>query len=784
MHPLKTLLFLLLFSNALFAFEIVVNYGKENSNSFAVLNIKNDKPFACVEKMNNNGDITLIECTIDAIPKEGFTPTKTIFFNFYYRMMDGKFHLYIEPNQKATLFAIPDNIQDNTPITREKPSTSKVWQIVGYEKKIPFLSEQTATGLNFPVLIKDAQMPYIAELDIDNKPLKYTQGGDFEAYLNAKSLIKNRSYYKALSVIADALKKYPDTIFKKDLYLYQIIALSEMDKKQQENIIESSLNWIKQYPSDTQVPHVLYMLANAYDDIRYHSESKYYYNRIIEEYPDNRYAPLARMKLAIESINRGNLGLGNIYFQQAYSAAKDLQSASEIALNWAKFEVEKKDISNAIKLVDKILDVYPQFFNSNPKKTYETIRFFAKNKLYKLAAKIGQYLFDTTTDDSIKEEVGYALGKLYENAKDFDNAHKANLTYIEQYPNDEKSKNVQRRDDDILFDISGNNEEKIKRYDYIIAKYPHTEQAKKATNLKAQLFLDEKQYPKVLQMRNKIGEQSPMLIDALNGLIKESLAKNDCKNANIYLLQTSNYKLSDEEKLKAFDCLYGASLNKNAMEIAKGEIKKATDINQKLSWLYRDAKNFYALNDYKSSILAATDALTLAQSSKKTEFYDVAFILFSDLANIGNKEEAMKVYGKLTELFKDDKRMIAVYAKLLEWEIQNKNNTTIQIYAKNLLSLQDKYKIYEYTPWANFEFINSLIQTKNFPEALEQINTLLTANLDNEQKQKALYMKGSVENLQKLIPQAKDSFEKCIAIDEKSAWKNLCSQGLDLIKEQ
>lgn len=773
-----------MFSNVLFAFEIVVNYGKENSKSFAVLNIKNDKPFPCIQKLNYNGDTTLIECTIDAIPKEGFTPTKTVFFNFYYRMIDGKFHLYIEPHQKAQLFAIPSEVQDDIPIPREKPSSSKVWQIVGYEKKIPFLSEQTPSGLNFPILIKDTQTPYIAELDIDNKPLKYVQGGDFEAYLNAKSLIKNHSYYKALTIIADTLKKYPDTIFKKDLYLYQIIALSEMDEKQQETIIESSLNWIKQYSSDSQIPHVLYMLAKAYDEIRYHSESKYYYKRIIEEYPKNRYAPLAKMRLAIEAINSGNLGLANIFFQQAYSDAKDLDSASEIALNWSKFEVEKKNIPNAIELVDKILDVYPQFFDSNPKKSYESVRFFAKNKLYKLAAKIGQYLFNTTTDDSIKEEIGYQLGILYENAKEFDNAHKANIAYINQYYSNEKSKAVKRRDDDILFDISGTNEEKIKRYDYIIKKYPHTEQAKKATDLKAQLFLEEKQYAKVLQMRNEIGEQSPILSETLNGLIKESLNKNDCKNANIYLLQTSNYNLNNEEKLKAFDCLYNASLNKNAMEIAKGEVKKATNIDEKLSWLYRDAKNFYALNNYKASILAARDTLALAQSDKKTKFYDVAFILFSDLANINNKDEAIKVYAKLDELFKEDKRMIQVYAKLLEWEIQNKNNTTIEIYAKNLLSLQDKYKIDEYTPWANFEFINSLIQTKNFTEATHQINVLLTKNLTNEQKQKTLYMKGSVENLQKLTQQAKESFEKCVAIDEKSAWKNLCSQGLDLIKEQ
>ncbi|MDO7253718.1 tetratricopeptide repeat protein [Helicobacter cappadocius] len=784
MHPFKIFLLIATISNSLFSFEIVINYGKQNSENFAVLNIKNDKPFPCIQKSEHNGEKTLIECTIDAIPKEGFTPTKTIFFDFYYQMIDGKFHLFIEPKKKAYLFSIPEKLKENTLIFREKPSSSKAWQIVGYEKKIPFLSGEIPNGLNFPILIEDAQTPYIAELDIDDKPLKYMQGPDFEAYLNAKSLIKNKDYYKALTVISNTLKKYPDTIFKKDLYLYQIVALSEMDGKQQETIIENSLNWIRQYSSDSEIPQVLYILAKAYDEIRYHSEAKHYYNRIIEEYPKNRYAPLSKMRLALDAINDGNIGLANIYFQQAYTQAKDMQSASAIALNWAKFEVEKNNLPNAIELVNKILDVYPQFFDNNTKKSYEIVKYFEKNKMYKISAKIAQYIVNTTTDNSTAEDISYDLGMIYEKAGDFDNAHQANLAYLKKYPSTQRSKAVKRRDDDILFDISGNNEEKLKRYEYIIQKYPNTEQSKKATELKAKLFLDEKQYSKVIQMRSEIGEKSPILNEAINSLIKESLSENNCKNANIFLLQTSNYSLNDEEKLKAFDCLYKASLNENASIISSGEIKNSKNLNQKLQWLYRDAKNFYKLGDYKSSILSARDALSIAQSTKETQFYDIAFVLFSDLANIKSKDEAMKVYADLDKWFKDDKRMIKVYAKLLQWAIQDKNDTTVEIYAKNLISLQNKYKIDEYTPWAEFELINSLVQTKKFSEAITQSNTLLTKNLSNEQKQKALYTKGSIENLQKLPQEAKNSFEKCILIKDESAWKKLCSQGLELLKEK
>ncbi|PAF42321.1 hypothetical protein BKH45_04380 [Helicobacter sp. 11S03491-1] len=773
-------------SSVSYSLEIVVNYGKENSRDFAVLNIKNDKPFSCLENFNHQGDVTAVECVIDAIPQEGFTPTKTMFFNFYYQMIDGKFHLYIKPNKKQKLFFIPPNLKkNNTLIIKEKPSTSKSWQIIGYEEQIPFLSNQTPIGINFPISIEDAQTPYMPELDIDNKPLKYLKGLDFEAYMSAKALIQKKDYYKAINTINDTLKKYPNTLFKKDFYLYQMIALSHLDPDQnhQDAIITIALNWIKQYSNDAAMPQVLYLLANAYSNIRYHTESQHYYKRIIQEYFQSRYAPLAKMQLAIDLANT-NVNLASIYFQKAYGEAKDLASASEIALYWAEFEIQRQNFNNAIILINKIQQGYPQFFLQDPKKTYKTIEFLAKNKLYKNAAQIGQYLSEHTKNQEIQEQISYDLGKLYEKADDFDNAHQANLEYIKKYPESRQIKAVKKRDDSILFEVSGNNEEKLKRYDYIIKKYPHTQQSQKAIELKAQLFIEEKQYKQVLDMRKELGEKSPLLEEAINKLIKIYLQNNDCKNANIYLLQTSNYHLDENEKLKAFDCLYQASLNKNAQVISAGQAQNAKSIEQKLAWLYRDAKNLYQLGEYKPSLMAAKDAFSLALSSKNSQYNDIGFILFFDLAKIGNQNEAFEVYAKLEKLFSNDSRMIEVYAKLLEWQLQNKNETTIQIYAKNIIRLQEKYKIDTFTPSVAFELINSLVRTHKLQDALTQIDILLQKNLDNEAKQKAFYTKGSIENLQNNPNEAKISFEKCLNIHEESPWKNLCSQGLELLNNK
>lgn len=784
MGHFKKILALIILSSNLYSLEISINYGKENSKNFAVLNLKNPIPFLCKEKFDNYGNSSMVECIIDAIPKEGFTPVDTMFFKFHYKMIDSKFHLYIEPKKKEKLFKVPLDIKKNATILDNDSTQAKAYQIVGYEDNIPFLSNQESRGINFPIQINDTQLPYIAELDINNKPLKYSQGADFTAYMNAKSLIKKKSYYNAITLINDTLKKYPNTIFKKDLYLYQMIALSKINQNEQETIIPIALQWIKIYASDSATPKVLYILANSYTELRNYPEANYYYKRIIQEYPDDKFAPLAKMKLAINIYNNGDVGSAIVYFQQAYSEAKDLESASKIAINWANLEIKRDHSNTAIDLIDKVLDAYPQFFTLDSKKTLSTVKFLTLNKLYSSATKIAQYFYDNTKDEKSKQEIAYELGNLYAKEKEYDKAHQANLDFIKNYPKDLRIQNVKTRDDSILFNVSGNNDEKIKRYDYIINKYPNTNESKKATDLKAEVLLEEKHYKEVLDLNPALPKDSRYIQEALNNLIKNNLKANNCKEANIYLIQTTTYDLNDEEKLQAFNCLYNASLNKNAEIISKDMLKNAKTSDQKLQWLYNEAKNLYKLSDYNASILAAKDAFSLAISNKSEKFYDIGFTLFFDLVNTNDKNGAFKIYGELEKLLPDNKKMINVYGKMLDYSQQDKNDTTSEIYAKNLIKLEKQYKSDEFFPYANFILINSLKNTKKLSDALNALQELLAnKNLSLEDKQRALYTQGSIQNLENDTNNAKNSFEQCTQIKTDSAWKNLCSQGLDLFKK-
>ncbi len=142
---------------------------------------------------------------------------------------------------------------------------AKMWQIIGYDQNIPFLSEKdnAQKGLNFPIIIKDAQTPIIQELDVNNKPLLTTKGYDLNAYLEAKKQIDSQAYFDALRTISRAFKNYPQTIFKKDLYLLEIIALGQLGIKKS-LLIDIGTQWIKNYPTDPNIPEALYYVAKGH----------------------------------------------------------------------------------------------------------------------------------------------------------------------------------------------------------------------------------------------------------------------------------------------------------------------------------------------------------------------------------------------------------------------------------------------------------------------------------------------------------------------------------------
>ncbi|MGN8487312.1 DUF7494 domain-containing protein [Helicobacter pylori] len=797
---LKSKMFLLmgLLSHSLNALSLTLTQGKEGGEDFSVLTLRNNKAFSCSyvnEKPPSGIEASLsiihakrpIECVIDSIPKEGFTPLENAFFNITYSMRQQQFILHIKPKvmRRLTLFSFDRDYKKAIPLFVENDAKAKMWQIIGYDQKIPFLSEKdnAQKGLNFPIIIKDAQTPIIQELDVNNKPLLTTKGYDLNAYLEAKKQMDSQAYFDALRTISRAFKNYPQTIFKKDLYLLEIIALGKLGIKKS-LLIDIGTQWIKNYPTDPNIPEALYYVAKALDENNNYKQAVRYYKRILLEYKNSRYAPLAQMRLAIEAAEGSDLSNANMLFKEAFSNAKDKESASEIALNWAEAEINYQNFNNAKYLIDKVVQSNPDYLSMHSESALELLKLLKKNQMNESAIEIAQLLLNQDDDVKAKEQALYDLGALYARIKDFKNAHLYNLRYLQDHAELERASVVRARDEKALFSMEGNTQEKIAHYDKIIQNFPNSNEAQKALELKAQLLFDNKRYAEVLGMQKDLPKDSLLIQKTLNILAKTPLEDHRCKEALKYLSQITAFEFNPQEEIQAFDCLYFASLKEKAQIIALNALKAAKTPSEKLVWLYRLGRNYYRLGDFKNSTLASKDALILAQSLNKKEFYDIAFVLFSDYMQNNEKGLALNLYAFLEKHFKDDKRMALVYFKLLENE---KDPKSVKIYATSLLKLQDAYKDYSYTPFGEFALIDAYRVTKDYLKALEALDKLLNRRLSLEDHQKALYLQSSLLDLTNQKAKSKASLEKCVQLkqkDQTNAWQNLCEQGLNLFKNK
>lgn len=766
------------------ALEISTTFGKEAGEDFSVLTLRNDSAFTCSEVLDAYGKALSIECKIARIPDRGFPGLENSFFRVTYKMIDGDFWLYVYPKYHQKLFAIPKNPKGDFSIDKYPHNVSHLWQIVGYKKTIPFLSQESfKQGLHFPVKILGEQTPTIPELNTDNKPLKATKNRDFEIYSLVKSAMARKDYITAITDINEALQQNPNSVFRRDLTYDRIIASSKLDLEEQDALIESALEWVRTFASDPDVPEILYILAQAYIKDNIPSEAEYYYKRINSEYPESKFTPLAQMQLANLARTYAPTQ-ARIYFQRAFIDAKDIPSASEIAIEWAIFELEQQNTPNATELITKVLNNYPKFFLEAGEITKELTTALLEAGDYAMVATITQYLADNTQDLRFKEDKMFALGDYYQQAKDFDKAHQANQQYLQVFGEDypERAKVVQDRDDAILFAVQGGDEEKLKHYIYLIDKYPNTQEATKAKELTAQILLQKHKYQEVFALY-KDDTSSPYRQQALDSLLKQAIAQKDCTQTTSYIIQTSVYNLDSSEKLFAFDCADAAGLNTAAKQIASNMVESSKTQAERLEWLYRVANNLYKLGEYKNGSLAARDAFNLATIQKS--HYDIVFTLFAILQALESKSEAKKLLPFLQEHFAKDERILPVYATLLGYAIDEKDTTSIEVYASKILELQKALKSDEFTPYAEFALAGVLREMKHYDRALAILLPLESATtLTEVDSTQLLYHIASLYNMQNSPQTALKYFDKCAKSEGQNEWKTLCEQARGLLQER
>lgn len=758
------------------AFSIEVDYGVENNKRFSIITLKHDEKFPCKENIDINNQNILVECELSGSPVSSFPKSKTEFFEIYSSIIDNKFHLFIRALDKQQLFATFIDLKKDVAIPKERPKESKIWQIVGYKDEIPFLSNKTYDGINFPVQISDSLLPSIRELNLDASPLVYDEGPDLGLFLNIRNSYNNKNYDETIKLVDDMLISYSNSIFKRDSLLYRIRAMHKMNTFP-DDILQLGKEWVRAYPADVSAPEVLYIIADSYGKLRIYNEARYYFDRIINEYEDSKYIQYALVGIANNLAINGDRRQPEVLFARAYESAKDVDTASYVAYNWGTYELENENLSSANDLFTRIINANPNYFLKDVVASYKSFSLWASKNLYNIAARAGESVLNSLNDDDFKEKLMMDVSLWYELDSKPKEAHKINTEFLEIFKDSANAKIIKERDDNLLFSLNdGDLLKQIEQYDYLIATYPNTKNSEIAYEKKARALFDLGRYGDVVALKNNLKNDN---MDVRNSYIKLIEGNNDCKNIVNYYLESKETLITNNAK-KVFDCLMDSSLFENAKNLSSAMLKDAQSGLEKLAWLYNEAKVSYAMGNFNNAALASRDAFILSKELKNNQ--DSGIILFLSLANLNRKSEAMDVFNDLLKIFPSNQEMLEVYYKLLNWAIESNDNIALERYAREIIALQNKFQIHEYSPFVELSYADALFKDNRYTQMLSVLDNILSFQLYDDEIQKARYMRGSAYYELGDNTKARNEFDECLKIGAQTSFGRLCSDALSLLQ--
>lgn len=769
----KLFIFIFIFDIA-FALNIEVDYGVENNKRFSIITLKHDKRFPCKENKDINNKNIMIECIIDSTPISSNPVSKTEFFEISSKINGNKFHLFIKPLKDQRLFATFLDLKSNIPIPLERPKTSKIWQIIGYDSEIPFLSNKTYRGINFPISI-DSTLPSIKELNIDASPLTYNVGPDLALFLNIRSTYDNKKYQEVIKLADEILNEYPNSLFKRDILLYKIKSMHNINYIP-DDVLQLARGWLRAYPADIGVPEILFIMADNYSKMKIYNEARYYFDRIINEYQSSKYAQYALVGIAKNLSKNGDRKRPESLYAQAYEEAKDLDTASYVIYNWGNFELESNDFDNAKILFSRIINSNPKYFLNDLDSSYKDFHKWADLKLYDIAAKAGDGILNYLSNDEFKEKLMMDISLWYELDSKMQDAHRINSEFLNLFKDSDNVALIKQRDDNLLFHLNeGDLEKQIEQYDYIIATYPNTPQSSMAYEKKANALFAMGLYKDVLALKANLNSNNENIKKSYIKIIEDS---KNCKEIVDYYLQQNEILLTNNSK-QVFRCLFESSLFNKALDLSNLMLQGSLNTQDKLIWLYNVSQSFFALQDYNNAAHSSRDAFSIAK--ELGEYQDSGIILFLSLAKLNRKNEAIALFDELSKLFPNSKEMLNVYYYMLNWSIESNDNIAIQRYAIDLINLQDSLKIYEYSPFVELAYSDVLFSDYRYTQMLDVLKNIESIELSNNESQKVHYLRGIAYSELGESANSKIELDKCLAIDSNSSFGRLCSDALDLL---
>jgi len=793
---MKLLTLFLLFLSPLFSLEIIVNSAKENNKNFEILHIKDENSFLCRE-IEKNREV-LYECKITSPISFTEKIEKSSFFHIYFSNENNTTTIIVKPRFNSLLIPISFSLYEKDTISPpKKRALSTHWQIVGFKKKIEYLKKNEDIGINFPILYDKFETPFIGALDIEAKPITYDQKSEIKPYRILQKYFKEKEYEEVIKEANRLLEKEKNVIFKSEIILLKIRAMdkfleSEQYKKSDLKITYNDLEqtakeWLKNFPSDQNIPEVLMFLSKAYLHNGMKKNALYYLNILTTEYKNSRFTELGKIYL-IDTYAEAKPKKALKEYKKILFSTKDIFVASTAADRIANLYLKLKKIEKSKNYFKKILLSNPDFYLKSLDKAYDLAHQLAANSLEEIAAMIADEIIKRTKGkrkrDPFFEELQKNRAYWYDKAGKKNKAYKYYKEYLKKYPYGEYADFVKERLDLLIFDIPDKNSTKtLEQYDYILKKYAKDKEIKNRALLeKAKLLLTLKKYEEVLKMKSllkdiKNKEKDKILKEAAYKRALETLKNKKCLKSTL-LIKEYSLKIEKIYDKNLFECYLKIADYKNALKIFRKH-KNEENLQKRMRWLYMGAKLFYKTGEYEKILEICKDFKKLEKITS-TSINQMKYICFEALSKKDLYSQMISFAKEIEKQNPNNFKNIEIFYEIVKKALLKRDDLTIIKFAKKIMDIQNRFKVYTLSPKIEFIYIEALKRTDKNKEALSVLKEVLKILKDPKKRARALYLAGELSIKNKNIKEAKQFFQKCKELNTTSSWKELCKENLSL----
>jgi len=765
------------------ALELSIQSGREASENYSILHLRDIKPFQCVSNRNDFDEIVRIECNatkMRSIPQLA---------NTHFNITQTSASIIITPKTKIALFPIGFDLRYDSQVYLSDVKPVNHWTIVGYTKDLPMLPpvKTNPNAINIPMKITKESYPFVGGLDLKGNPIKMKSVQDVNDYMELKKAYKVKDYSKVLFLARDALKKHPNTIFANELTLYQIRALHYLGEY--EPLLALSKQFVRQYSNDQNIAEVLAYSANAYGQLGQNIDSDYFYDRLFTEHEEDPYAAKGMYFKAKHLEVLGSSKKAAKYYREALSRTKDVNLASACAFELARMEMGGEHPQKAKEYIDKIARVNPEYFNEVHLEAMKMIDILQGHKDPLTAAKITQSLIKGVPHKSVEhQELLKNLGVLYAEGGKKSQALETFNEYIKLFPYGEAITEVRRAKDSLFFEKEELSADKgIKKYEDLIQRYGNDSIGQKALYKKAQLLFKEGKYATILEMENDLYKLDTTAYPESNNLIsksaievtKKKLQEGKCSEA-LSMQKMYKIKLLPQWDGLTFDCALKMGNFPAAKALAQKH-SKSKAMAERQVWLSRLVKTHFAMGEYKEAMSGGRDLIALLEIQKNPPLHDIYRTLF-DSAQRSSDEVGMVKYIKGCEgAFGNDFNDIERYSQMVSLGLKRKDDVMVQSYSAKVMALQKRTSTTTQSPFIEFTLAQVLMNQEKNKEALSILKGLNTLKLNSEKRSRQQYLIGSLAMKMGNNSEAKAAFNASIKADKNSAWGKLAKDALGLL---